>query len=94
VSKKLVDYFKLPTEPHEKPYSLGWVSKGSLVRVTLSCKVLISIGKYYREEVLCDVLDMDVCHILLGRPWKFDNDITYRGRDNVMLFTWEPIRLL
>ncbi|MCI50382.1 hypothetical protein A2U01_0071626, partial [Trifolium medium] len=21
VSKKLVDYFKLPTEPHEKPYS-------------------------------------------------------------------------
>jgi len=31
---------------------------------------------------------MDVCHILLGRPWQFDNDITYRGRDNVMLFTW------
>ena len=87
VSKKLVDYFQLPTEPHEKPYSLGWVSKGSQVRVTLSCKVPISIGKHYREEVLCDVLDMDVCHILLGRPWQFDNDITYRGRDNVMLFT-------
>nr|ABN05712.1 hypothetical protein MtrDRAFT_AC148396g33v2 [Medicago truncatula] len=34
-----------------------------------SCKVPISIGKHYREEVLCDVLDIDVCHILLGRPW-------------------------
>jgi len=77
VSKKLVDYFKLPTEPHEKPNSLGWVSKGSQVRVTLSCKVLISIGKHYREEVLCDDLDMDVFHILHGRPWQFDNDITY-----------------
>jgi hypothetical protein len=87
VSKRLVDYFKLPTEPHENPYSLGWVNKGSQVRVTMSCKVPISIGKHYREEVLCDVLDMDVCHILLGRPWQFDNDITYRGRDNVMLFT-------
>ncbi|XP_045791182.1 uncharacterized protein LOC123885887 [Trifolium pratense] len=56
--------------------------------VTLACRVPISIGKHYREEVLCDVLDMDVCHILLGRPWQFDNDIIYRGRDNVMMFTW------
>ena len=88
VSQKLVNYFKLPAEPHEKPYALGWVSKGSQVRVTLSCRVPISIGKHYKEEVLCDVIDMDVCHILLGRPWQFDNDITYRGRDNVMMFTW------
>ncbi|XP_045792157.1 uncharacterized protein LOC123886936 [Trifolium pratense] len=88
VSQKLVDYLKLSTEPHQKPYTLGWVSKGSQVRVTLAHKVPISIGKHYREKVLCDVLDMDVCHVLLGRPWQFDNDITYRGRDNVMMFTW------
>src|SRR4051812_27832616 len=88
VSKKLVDYLKLSTKPHEKPYNLGWVSKGSQVLVTLTCRVPISIGKHYREEILCDVLDMDVCHILLGRPWQFNNDITYRGRDNVMMFTW------
>ena len=31
---------------------------------------------------------MDVCHILLVRPWQYDNDITYRGRDNVIMFTW------
>ena len=30
---------------------------------------------------------MYVCHILLGRPWKFDDDFTYRGRDNMMMFT-------
>lgn len=29
-----------------------------------------------------------MCHILLGRTWQFYNDITYRERDNVMMFTW------
>ncbi|XP_057451853.1 uncharacterized protein LOC130743636 [Lotus japonicus] len=88
VSQKLVEYLKLTTEPHEKPYTLGWVSKGPHVKVSQTCKVPISIGKHYREEVLCDVLSMDVCHILLGRPWMYDTDTTYKGRDNVMLFTW------
>lgn len=88
VSQKLVDHLKLTTEIHEKPYTLGWVSKNSQVQVSLTCKVPISIGKHYKEEVLCDVLDMDVCHVLFGRPWLFDNNVTYKGRDNVMLFKW------
>lgn len=88
VSQKLVDYLKLPTTRHEKPYGLGWVKKGSKVGVSETCKIPLSIGKHYKEEIICDVLDMDVCHILLGRPWQYDNDITYRGRDNVIMFTW------
>lgn len=66
VSQKLVDFMKLPTKQHEKPYPLGWIKKGSQVRVTMTCKVPISIGKDYKEEVICDVLDMDVCHVLFG----------------------------
>ncbi|KAL9679311.1 hypothetical protein QQ045_017169 [Rhodiola kirilowii] len=93
ISQKPVDHLKLPTESHEKPYALGWVSKGSQVRVTLICKVPISIGKHYREEVPCDVLEMYVCHVLLGRPWQYDLDVTYRGRDNVMMFTWEKHKI-
>ena len=89
VSQKLVYHLKLPTNIHEKPYTLGWVSKNSQVRVSLTCKVPISIGKHYTEEVICDVLDMDVCHVLFGHPWIFDNDVTYKGRDNVMLFKWD-----
>jgi hypothetical protein len=36
----------------------------------------------YRDEILCDVIPMDVCHILLGRPWKFDRNVIHDGRKN------------
>ena len=88
VSQKLVDYLKLPTEPLDTPYSLGWVKKGPQVQVTQTCKVSISIGKHYKEDVICDVLDMNTCHVLLGRPWQYDNDVMYKGRDNIMIFRW------
>ena len=31
---------------------------------------------------------MDASHLLLGRPWQFDVDVTYKGRHNVYVFTW------
>ncbi|XP_022876896.1 uncharacterized protein LOC111395118 [Olea europaea var. sylvestris] len=31
---------------------------------------------------------MDACHILLGRPWHYDVDATYKGRDNTFIFWW------
>ncbi|XP_074314303.1 uncharacterized protein LOC141649516 [Silene latifolia] len=36
----------------------------------------------YKDEVLCDVIPMDACHLLLGRPWQFDKDVTHHGRSN------------
>lgn len=52
VSHKLVGHLKLPTLIHEKTYTLGWVSKSTLVRVSLTCKIRISTGKHYKEEVI------------------------------------------
>ncbi|KAJ9547815.1 hypothetical protein OSB04_020358 [Centaurea solstitialis] len=86
VSRKFVDYFNLPTQPHEAPYSLGWVENGPQVRVTQTCRVPISIGKHYQDEILCNVLDMEACHILLGRSWQYNNCVTYKSRDNVIIF--------
>lgn len=37
---------------------------------------------------------MDICHILLGMPWQFNINITYRGRDNMMMFTWSTHKII
>ena len=43
------------------------------------CKVPLLIGKYYKDEIICNMVDMDACHILLGRSWRYDVDATYKG---------------
>jgi len=27
---------------------------------------------------------MDVCHVLLGRPWQFDRSVVYDGRKKIL----------
>jgi hypothetical protein len=49
--------------------------------VTKQCLVEFKIGGY-RDEILCDVIPMDVCHIFLGRPWHFDRNVIHDGRKN------------
>ena len=46
------------------------------------------IGKVYADDVVCDIIDMDTCHVLLGRPWQFDRDMTYKGKANTCSFNW------
>ncbi|XP_024031026.1 uncharacterized protein LOC112094434 [Morus notabilis] len=53
------------------------------------CDVIIDSGrKHYKDEVSCDVVDMDACHVLLGRPWQFDRSVQHKGRENVYQFLW------
>ena len=36
----------------------------------------------YKDVILCDVMPMDACHVLLGRPWQFDRKAIHDGRRN------------
>ena len=42
----------------------------------------------YNDEVLCDVPPIDACHLLLGRPWLFDNHMIYDGHANTYAFMY------
>jgi hypothetical protein len=57
--------------------------------------VALSIGKY-KDEVLCDVVPMHACHLLLGRPWQYDQRATHDGFTNKYSFTLnrQPITLV
>ncbi|GJS69239.1 hypothetical protein Tco_0702080 [Tanacetum coccineum] len=80
VSRKLVDFLKLPMEICQ--------IKGYQV-----CRVPVTIGKSYKVEVLCIVDDIDECHILLGRPWRYEVNGKYDVKRNLYLFSWEGSRI-
>ena len=44
-----------------------------------------SIGDYH-DEVDCDIVPMQACHLLLGRPWQFNVDSMHFGRSNKYIF--------
>lgn len=47
----------------------------------------LSIGKKYVDEIWTDVLLMDACHVILGRPWLFDSRVMHDGYKNTYSFT-------
>ena len=94
VSKALVKHLQLPIEPHQFPYEISWIKQGPSIKVTEICRVPISIGNSYKDDVVCNVVDMDACHILLGRPWQQDVDATHKGRKNVYILWWKEKKFL
>lgn len=81
VSKTMVEKLKLPCEQHPKPYKVSWFKKGGEVLVTQRCQVKFSIGKY-EDKLYFDVLPMDACHLLLGRPRQYDRCAQQDGKKN------------
>lgn len=57
------------------------------MNVSSQALVTFSIGSY-KDEVTCDILPMDACHLLLGRPWQFDRDVQHKGRTNTYSFSF------
>ena len=50
------------------PYKVYWLQNGHQLLVSEQCEIELQIANY-KDTIFCDVMLMDVCHILLGRPW-------------------------
>ena len=58
------------------------------------CLVSFSIGKNYQDEIWCDVVPMDACHLLLGRPWQFDRNANHDGIKNTYTFWKDGVKVI
>ena len=80
-----MEKLSLETIPHATPNKLAWISKEGEIDVNKQVLINFSIGSY-KDEVLCDVVPMEVTHILLGRPWQFDKQTLHYGHTNKYIF--------
>lgn len=87
ISQEVIDKLKLPTEKHLKPYKVSWVND-STIPVTKRCQVTFRIGGY-EDSIWCDIIPMNVTHILLGRPWLFYNKVQSDGEANTHTFKYK-----
>ena len=85
VSSDLVEKLGLTTRQHSYPYKLQWFNNSGKTKVTKSAHISFFTG-CYRDTTDFDVVPMQACLVLLGRPWKFDNDALHHGRTNTYTF--------
>ncbi|XP_010221635.1 PREDICTED: uncharacterized protein LOC104575983 [Tinamus guttatus] len=85
VNVEVVKKLGLTTREHPHPYHIQWFNNSGKFKVTKTARVHFSIGSYH-DFADFDVVSMDACSLLLGRPWEFDTDAIHHGRSNKYTF--------
>ena len=78
------------TSYHPRPYKLHWMNDCGELKVNKQAKVTITLG-HYEDTILSDVVPMQACHILLGRPWQFDRKVMLLGMESLTSGSREPM---
>eukprot|EP00253_Pinus_taeda_P019292 PITA_19292 len=91
VSIEMVEKLGLKRLKHPNPYRVSWLEKGHQLLVDEQSEVEFQIGRY-KDKIICDIMPMDVCHILLGRPWQYDRKVTHDGVLNCCKFENDAVR--
>lgn len=91
ISKDLVYSLGLSRWRHPEPHYVGWLNNVGKLKITHKVCVSFSVGNYV-DQVDCDVLPLEVCRLLLGRPCQYDRDATHARRDNTYTFVHDGKR--
>ncbi len=76
ISEEIVKQLGLETQPHKKPYPLGWVCKDKRMQVKKQCILEFAITSNFIDEDEFDVVPLDIYGIVLGSLYLYDrNDI-------------------
>ena len=80
-SKEFVEKLNLKTEDHPNPYQIVWVNDTSIL-VSSRCLVTFNFSNNFELSAWCDVFPIKVAHIMLGKPWLFDERVQHDGYEN------------
>jgi hypothetical protein len=81
VNVEVVKQLGLTMCEHPHPYHIQWFNNNGKVKLTKTSRIYFSTGSYH-DFADFDVVPMDACSLLLGRPWEFDTDAIHYGRSN------------
>jgi hypothetical protein len=81
VSTDFVTKIGLTTHAHTHPYYIQWLNNSGKAKITHTARVHFSIGTDI-DYADWDVVLMQACFLLFGRPCEFDIDDVRHGRAN------------
>ena len=81
-AEEMVQKLGLKRMRHPYPYRLGQLEGEHSLEVREKCLVDFQIWQY-NDQVLCDIVDMNSCHVLLGRPLQYDCRVVHDYVKNV-----------
>ena len=64
----MVEKLKFAVSSHQSPYTIQWLNQGRGFQNSSWCLLTLSIEENYKDEIWCDIVPMDACYVLLGRP--------------------------
>ena len=82
-AKEMVQKLGLKRVRHPYHYRIGQFQGDHVVEVWKQCPMDFQIGQY-KDQVLCDIVDMNICYMLLGRTWQYDCKVMHDYVKNVI----------
>ena len=90
IAREITIKLGLNIEKHPEFYTIGWIKKVPKIAVIERCKIPFFHKQLYKDEVYCDVFDMNACN-LFGRPWQYNVNAWHGGQENIYRFVKDGI---
>jgi hypothetical protein len=86
ISIEFINRLYLPTTPHPQLYTIIWLRQGMGLHVNQQYHLPYGI-KTLKDEVLCDISPLEVCDVILGKPYLYKRHVVYESRPHNVIIT-------
>jgi hypothetical protein len=86
ISAEVVKWLALLTTLHPQTYTIRWLRQGSDLRICQQCQMSYDI-KPFKDKVFCDVSPLEVCDVILGKPYLWKCHVVYEFRPRSVIIT-------